>query len=92
MTVTDLVLAMQYGEEIEFYLNGNCYFLQPDYERAQNDQGSQKPPYPFTVLFDAKNYDNPTILIVGTTENIISYVFEGKYTLKDNFNEFKILW
>ena len=92
MTVTDLVFAMQCGEEIEFYLNDNCYFLQPDYERKQNDQDSEKVPYPFTVLFDAKNYDNPTILLVGTAEKIVSYVFEKKYTLKDNFNEFKFLW
>ena len=92
MNINDLIFSMQCGEEIEFYINGNCYFLQPDYERKQKNPDSEKPPYPFTVLFDAKNYENPTILLIGTAENIVNYVFEGKYTLKEHFNQFEILW
>ena len=92
MHVDDLIFSMQCGEEIEFYINGNCYFLQPDYQSANHDGDSKKTIYPFTRLYDAENYDDPKMIFYGTAENIVNYVFEGKYTLKDHFNQFEFLW
>lgn len=92
MNISDLVFCMKCGEEIEFYINGNCYFIQPDYERANSAGDTKKMSYPFMVLYDATDYDDPKILLIGTAENLIDYVFDGEYTLRNNFDKFKFLW
>ena len=84
--INDLIYSMQIGEELEFYLCGNRYFLQPQYETANAIWSKEIPPYPFTVLFDSNDYENPKKIFVGTAEEIVNYVFDGKYTIKNNFD------
>lgn len=92
MNTNDLMFYMQCGEEIEIHIDGKSYFLQPDYKRFNKNWNIDNPSYPFTVIYDSSDYDNPKKIFVGTTEDVINYEFENKYTLRDNFDKFKFVW
>lgn len=91
MNINGLMHAMQCGEEIEINLNGKCYFLQPDYKRFNENWCIDGIPYPFTVIYDSSDYENPKEIFVGTTEEVMDYKFESKHTLRKNINEFKFV-
>ena len=91
MTAKDYIYSMQIGEEIEISVDGHLYFLQPQYETANEIWSKEIPPYPFTVLFDSNDYENPKEIFIGTAEEIVNYVFDSKYTIKDNPEKFKRL-
>ena len=82
---------MQIGEEIEIEIDGKSYFLQPDYERTNEKLDANNPPYPFTVVFDSENYEEPKKIFVGTCDEVLNFSFNGKYTLRYHFNKFKFI-
>ena len=87
-TIEYLVLAMYIGEEIEVYIEDSVYFLQPDYERKSEEW----PAWRYTVVYDCTDFDNAEKIFVGSPEEVIEYVFNGKYTLKKDYNKFKLVW
>ena len=92
MNISDLVFSMQCGEEIEFHICGKCYFLQPNYKKFNKNWDSSNPPYPVTIIYDSQDYENPKKIFEGPAKCVIDYVFENKYTLRDNLEEFKFIW
>lgn len=82
---------MHCGEEIELELNGKIYFLQPDYSRVNHTPDEQHTPYNYTTIFDCYNYENPEPVFVGTTDEVLEYVFDQKYTLKNDLYKFKTI-
>ena len=85
MDLSSFVYNMELGMEIEFSLNGHKYFIQPDYERA-NDADS------WFVLYDCLDLTNIPlpILCVGTSDDIIDYIFDDGSSLRKNFYSFSI--
>lgn len=81
---------MQCGREIEFSFNKKDYFIAPDYERYYESWNDTIPPYPNSVLYYCERTDKLKVIISGTTEEVICYKFDGKYSLKDNFDLFLI--
>ena len=90
MNVNDLIFSMKCGEEIEIEICGKLYFLQPDYENCNESWLGDIPPYPYTVIFDCADCENPKRIFVGSAEEVVSYQFENKYTIKSDFEKIKI--
>lgn len=87
MNVKDLIFSMHIGEEIEIFIDGKGYFLQPDYDSSDENRAAHGISYPYTLLFDSESNE---MLFRGTAEEIIEYVFAEKYTLKKDFEKFKL--
>lgn len=90
MLLDDFVFAMQHGNEIEFRINGELYFLQPDYTMFDQRWNDKKPPYPYSVLYKCDDYEKPMEVFRGTTEEVINYKFYNMFTLKCDFLKFQI--
>ena len=90
MTLNDFIYCMQIGEELELHIDGRMYFLQPNYgEQKKNIAWTQ---YDNFFLYDiTQNYEGEKVCC-GCLCDIIDYIFNGKYTLKNDFEKFKILW
>ena len=80
---------MQTGEEFEAYVSGKCYFLQPDYDRINKKPDKDHPAYPFTVVYDANDYENAEVIFVGTTDEVINYRFDDMYSMKNDIDKFE---
>ena len=92
MSISDLIFSMQIGEEIELYICGKCYFLQPNYKSFNKDWDSNNPAYPLTVIYDSQDYENPKKIFEGHAECVVDYEFESKYTLRHDLEKFKFVW
>ena len=90
MNINDLLFYMKCGEEIEVYIDGKSYFLQPNYEIVKKDCDNN-PAYPFTIIYDSCDYERPKKIFEGSAEDIIDYVFENKYTFRNNMDKFKFV-
>ncbi|MBR2344095.1 MAG: hypothetical protein IKA64_07570 [Clostridia bacterium] len=91
MNIDDLIEKIRCGDETELRLGQKLYFLQPQYESQQERQSFEDSAYAYTVIYDCEDYENPTKIFIGTTEEIINYAFENKYTLKENSEKFEVL-
>lgn len=70
--------ALELGREIEFFLDGNPLFI------SNYDSGDcHEPTY---YIWDCRNN---VLLCEGTMEDILNYSFDGRVSLKDNFDAFE---
>ena len=66
---------LELGREIEFFLDGNPLFI------SHYDSGDcHEPTY---YIWDCRNN---VLLCEGTMEDILNYSFDGRVSLKDNFD------
>lgn len=84
MKINELIEMMQIGEEFEVCVDGQNFFLQPEYDSWLEECG-----YLRTIIFDSNN-GNATEIFVGSTETILEYRFAGKYTFKNDLNKFEL--
>ena len=90
----DLLDYMQIGHEIEFYFNGERFFIQPDYNYNKD--------HPFRTVdeiansrylfYHCKNFEgqNSKIILSGTYDEIFDYCLKDGYTLRNNFDKFSL--
>jgi hypothetical protein len=69
------------GREIEFTLKESNYFISPVYDSKFQTQDTQ---------FQIYDCDNEVEIFVGTLDKLMSFIFKGKYSLKDNLDMFSI--
>ena len=86
MDLNNFVYNMKLGMEIEFSLKEHKYFIQPDYERFDDDG--------WFILYDCADLSNIPlpILCAGTADSIINYVFDDGSSLRKNFHSFNIVF
>ena len=78
MNIQDFIAYLTQGREIEFRLNGNDYFLQPDYK---NNQGY--------ILYYCENSDNSKEIYRGNHNDILNYDFGSGVCLQNDFDLFE---
>ena len=78
MNILELKKCMSQGREIELSLNKHKYFLQPDFEDANN----------IYIIYDCTNSNCITEVFAGSIEEITNYLFDGEYSLNNNLSKF----
>ena len=81
MNIQVFIAYLSQGREIEFRLNGNNYFLQPDY--------NNKTDY---ILYCCETSDNSKEIYRGNHDEILKYDFGIGVCLQDNFDSFEFLF
>lgn len=76
--------AMHCGEEFEICIEGQNYFLQPDYNCEDEDFG-----YSHTVVYYLNNDSRSKKIFSGTIDEVVNYKFLEKYSLKDDLSKFE---
>ena len=80
----DLIMHASWGREIEFSFNGIPYFLQPSSWNEENES------YDEFLLYATITETEGELVLRGTSEQIVDYQFNGGYTLRENFEKFKL--
>lgn len=81
---------MQCGREIELSFNGVDYYITPNYEWCNENWNDTEPPYPNSVLYSCEKNGKLKLIFDGSTEEVICFKFDDRYTLKDYFDLFSI--
>ena len=80
-SLAEFLEAVELGREIEFSLDGNQLFI------SRSDNGDcLKPIY---YIWDCQK---DSLLYKGTIKDILNYSFDGKVSLKDNFEAFQFAY
>lgn len=82
-TWDDLLFYMWMGREIEFFFNEVPYFVEPNWNLETVNIED------FTLCI-CDSDPQGEIIFTGTDEQFIDYKFENKYTLRDNFDKFRV--
>ena len=79
MSIENLIFCLHIGEEMDVRVDGKDYFLQPDYKALDKEQHF----YPYTRIYDEKG-----IVFIGTTEEVMNYKFNNKYSFNEHLYAF----
>ncbi len=82
MKIERLIECLHLGHEIEFTINNQLYFLEPDYESIEKFGKI------FYKLYRC-NKNESKYLVNGTIEDILNYTFDGNNSLNNCCERFE---
>lgn len=92
MKLDILIECLRCGEEIEFSVDGNTFFFQPDFETRKERNTKDDEAYGRIILYDTSNYEEPQKIFSGSIKDVLNYKFKDKYTFWDDIEKFEFLY
>ena len=85
IAIDELITHIKMGREIEFNFNSIPYFIEPDYK-------TQDPKELKVILCDCSSNEVGTVIFNGTIPELLTFKFEGKYDLENNYEMMSVEW
>lgn len=86
----NLLTDMKIGHEIEFYFDGECFFLETDFE-FNREHGLTIDNHKY-LLYHCESFETHSAkkILSGTSDEIFDYDLKDGQTLRNNFDKFSI--
>jgi len=89
-SLEDLLDYMKIGHEIEFYFDGECFFLETDFKyNREHSLTNDEERY---LLYHCESFEvqSGKVILSGTYDEILDYDLKDGQTLRNNFDKFSL--